>query len=88
MTAPGGRGFHEKDGLVNAFFLLAFLKTSSPTIGRRLALLCFVFPYKERFFLLPRRHALLPFALLMGWFARCQLVSSILKTGAAISVPN
>jgi hypothetical protein len=82
-----GRGFHEKAGLVNIFFLTR-PQISPPTSGRRLALSAFAFPSKKGFCFSAARHALLPFALLLELAAPVPVGVLIFETGAAISVPN
>ena len=48
MAVSVGRGFHEKAGFVNTFFLTV-LKTSSPTNGRRTALSPLPFLFRKVF---------------------------------------
>ncbi len=86
LTAPGGRGFHEKAGVVNTF-LLTHPLGPTPTNGRRHHRSPFHHPLRK-VFLSPRRFALLPFALLVEPSAPVPVGVLPLTSGAAISVPN
>src|SRR6266478_1957441 len=84
LTAPFGRGFHERATTVKYFLVQRRIKTASPTNGRRHSVL--PSSILRKVFCRPRRLALLPFALCVERLAlRCQLESLFLVKRVLLS---